>query len=131
MLCVFFGLVSFCEMMLLMMISCVNSILAVFYYGNITYPSHDPPKMGFLSTVPQDAALQLVSAVATVETGNNLPCRSLLLSSLAPFFYPPPPYSSIGSGTKRDGDEVFVWIEEQCVADKRVVGVVGVFQLCS
>ena len=118
-------------MMLLMMISCVNSVLAVFYYGNITCPSHNPPKMGFLSTVSQDVALQLVSAVATVKMGNNLPCRSLLLPSLAPFFYPRPPYSSIGSGTKRDGDEVFVWIEQQCVADKRVVGVVGVLQLCS
>ena len=129
MLC-FFGLVSFCEMML-MIILCVNSILAAFYYRNITYLSHDPPKMGFLSTIPQDAVLQLVSAVATVKTGNNLPCRSLLLPSLTPFFYLPPPYSSIGSGTKRDADEVFVWIKEQCVADKRVFGVVGVLQLSS
>ena len=98
----FFGLVSYCEMMLLMMISCVNSVLAAFYYGNITCPSHDPLKMGFLSTVLQDAAAQLVSAVATVKMGDNLPCRSLLLPSLSPFFYPPPPYSSIRSGTKRD-----------------------------
>ena len=85
-----------------MMISCVNSLLAAVYYGNITYPSHDPPKMGFLSTVPQDVALQLVSTVATVKMGNNLPCRSLLLPSLSLFFYPPPPYSSIESGTKRN-----------------------------
>ena len=85
-----------------MMISCVNSLLAAFYYGNITIRHTDPPKMGFLSTVPQDAASQLVSAVAAVKTGNNFPCRSLLFPSLSPFFYPPPPYSSIGSGTKRN-----------------------------
>ena len=74
---VFFGLVSFREMMLLMMIWWVNSVLAAFYYGNITHPSRDPPKMGFLSTVPQDAASQLVSAVAAVKTGDNFPCRFL------------------------------------------------------
>ena len=85
---------------MLLMIWWVNSVLAAFYYGNITHPSRDPPKMGFLSTVPQDAESQLVSAVAAVKKGDNLPCRFLLPPALSPFFYPPPPYSSIGSGTK-------------------------------
>ena len=58
--------------------------MAAFYFGNITYPSRDPPKMGFLSTVPQDAASQLVSAVAAVKTGDNFPGRF----SLLPFFTP-------------------------------------------
>ncbi|KIJ93822.1 hypothetical protein K443DRAFT_377715 [Laccaria amethystina LaAM-08-1] len=51
----------------------LKSVLAAFYFGNITYPSHDPPRMGFLSTVPQDAASRLVSAVAAVQTGDNFP----------------------------------------------------------
>ncbi|EDR10123.1 uncharacterized protein LACBIDRAFT_318129 [Laccaria bicolor S238N-H82] len=58
----------------------LKSVLAAFYYGNITHPSHDPPKMGFLSTVPQDAASQLVSAVAAVKTGDNFP----YISEVAP-----------------------------------------------
>ncbi|EDR09872.1 uncharacterized protein LACBIDRAFT_318140 [Laccaria bicolor S238N-H82] len=58
----------------------LKSVLAAFYYGNITHPSHDPPKMGFLSTVPQDAAAQLVSAVAAVKAGDNFP----YISEVAP-----------------------------------------------
>ena len=86
----FFGLVFFWEMSLLMMIWWLNSVLVAFYYGNNTYPSHDPPKMGFLSTVPQDAASQLVSAVAAVKTGDNFPCRFLLAPSLFPLLLPTP-----------------------------------------
>jgi len=84
-----------------MMIWWVNSVLAAFYYGNITYPSRDPPRMGFLSTVPEDAASQLVSAVAAVQTGDNFPCR-FLLPRFPPSFAHPPPYRYIGSGTKRN-----------------------------
>ena len=47
-----------------------------------------PPKI--LSTVPQDAASQLVSAVAAVKTGDNFPCRFILPPSLSPCFYPLP-----------------------------------------
>ncbi|KAF7369314.1 Peptidase A1 domain-containing protein [Mycena venus] len=32
----------------------LKGVLASFYYGNITYPSVDPPRIGFLSTVPAD-----------------------------------------------------------------------------
>ena len=85
-----------------MIIWWLDSVLAAFYFGNITYPSHDPPKMGFLSTVPQDAASQLVSAVAAVKTGDNFPGRFSLLLFFTPSFTHPPPYSHIGSGTKRN-----------------------------
>ena len=33
----------------------LSSVLSTFYYGNLTYPSRGPPKLGFLSTVPPDA----------------------------------------------------------------------------
>jgi len=54
----------------------LKSVLAAFYFGNITYPSRDPPRMGFLTSVPQDAASQLVSAVAAVKTGDDFPAIS-------------------------------------------------------
>lgn len=38
--------------------------MATFYYGNITYPSQDSPRIGFKSTVPPDAGDQLKSTVA-------------------------------------------------------------------
>lgn len=43
------------------------SVLASFYYGNITHPSADPPRIGFLSTVPGDAAARLRAAVSRDE----------------------------------------------------------------
>ncbi|KAF8508254.1 acid protease, partial [Hysterangium stoloniferum] len=42
----------------------MKSTLVVFYYGNLTHPSVDPPRMGFLSTVPSDADALLAAAVA-------------------------------------------------------------------
>ena len=76
----FFGLVSFCEMMLLMMIWWVNSLLAAFYYGNITYPSHDPPKMGFLLTVPQDAVRGPILLVQPGYVHPSHPPNDLLIA---------------------------------------------------
>lgn len=47
-------------------------VMASFYYGNLSYPSHDPPRIGFLSTVPADAGDQLKSAVVEASaTGGN------------------------------------------------------------
>lgn len=40
------------------------SVLAAYHFGNLTYPSQDPPRMGFLSTVPDNADALLRSAVA-------------------------------------------------------------------
>lgn len=51
-----------------------HSVLAAFYYGNLTYPTHDPPKMGFLSTVPSDASDRMEAAVAAAgKVNNNFP----------------------------------------------------------
>jgi hypothetical protein len=50
------------------------SVLSSYHYGNLTYPSQDPPRMGFLSTVPADADEQLKAAVqAAAQDGGNFP----------------------------------------------------------
>ncbi|KAF9500304.1 acid protease [Pleurotus eryngii] len=42
----------------------LKGVMATFYYGNITYPSQDSPRIGFKSTVPPDAGDRLKSTVA-------------------------------------------------------------------
>jgi len=55
----------------------LKSVLASFYYGNLTYPSRDPSRIGLLSTVPTGAASQLTSAVAEASAnGGNFPTTS-------------------------------------------------------
>lgn len=49
------------------------SVLASFYYGNITHPSVDPPRVGFMSTVPNDANNQFTSAFAAAQANNGFP----------------------------------------------------------
>ena len=56
--------------------------MVAFYYGNLTRPSQDPPRVGLLSTVPSDAGSALQEAVASaVKNGGIFPCTlSLPLS---------------------------------------------------
>ncbi|TFY64841.1 hypothetical protein EVG20_g5810 [Dentipellis fragilis] len=49
----------------------MKSTLVAFYYGNLTHPSLDPPRIGFLSTVPTDAAAELDQAVDDAEANNG------------------------------------------------------------
>ncbi|KAJ7739036.1 aspartic peptidase domain-containing protein [Mycena maculata] len=50
----------------------MKSNLVVFHYGNLTNPSVDPPRIGFLSQVPADAATLLTQAVQdAVQNGGN------------------------------------------------------------
>ncbi|KAF9456223.1 aspartic peptidase domain-containing protein [Collybia nuda] len=59
----------------------LKSVLASYHYGNLTYPSQDPPRMGFLSTVPSDANDQMREAVKDAsQNGGNFP----VLSEVAP-----------------------------------------------
>lgn len=45
-----------------------------YYYGNITSPILDPPKVGLLSTVPPDVADQLQQAIqAVMSSGGQFP----------------------------------------------------------
>ncbi|KAJ6594383.1 aspartic peptidase domain-containing protein [Mycena capillaripes] len=41
----------------------MKSNLVAFHYGNLTHPSEDPPRIGFLSQVPVNAAALLTQAV--------------------------------------------------------------------
>lgn len=50
------------------------SVLVAYYYGNITNPIFDPPKVGLLSTVPADVAGQLQQAIqAVMNSGGQFP----------------------------------------------------------
>ncbi|KIM73674.1 hypothetical protein PILCRDRAFT_722010 [Piloderma croceum F 1598] len=44
-----------------------KSTLVAFYYGNLTHPSVDPPRIGFLSTVPKNASQLLSIAVESAQ----------------------------------------------------------------
>lgn len=58
----------------------MRSVLSSYYYGNLSLPSVDAPKMGFLSTVPSDASQLLADAVAAAtKAGKNYPGASALL----------------------------------------------------
>lgn len=46
-------------------------MLVAYYYGNITSPLLDPPKVGLLSTVPADVASQLQQAIQAVLTSDG------------------------------------------------------------
>ncbi|KZT73901.1 acid protease [Daedalea quercina L-15889] len=45
----------------------LKSNLVAFYYGNLTQPSVDPPRIGFLSMVPSNASALLTSVVTEAE----------------------------------------------------------------
>lgn len=52
----------------------IPSALAAFYYGNITHPDVDRPRIGLLSTLPQNASALLSQAVDAAGTSDgNLP----------------------------------------------------------
>ncbi|KZT71082.1 acid protease [Daedalea quercina L-15889] len=52
----------------------LKSVLVAYYYGNITHPSQNPPKVGLLSTVPPDVASQLQQAIqAVLASGGQFP----------------------------------------------------------
>ncbi|EIW59326.1 acid protease [Trametes versicolor FP-101664 SS1] len=46
----------------------LKSNMVVFYYGNLTHPSLDPPRMGFVSLVPQNAEALLDTAVEDAQS---------------------------------------------------------------
>lgn len=48
----------------------LKSVLAAFYYGNLTHPSQDPPRIGLLSTVPSDGGERLREAISAAEAAN-------------------------------------------------------------
>ncbi|KAL0071099.1 hypothetical protein AAF712_001657 [Marasmius tenuissimus] len=49
----------------------LKSVLSSYYYGNLTHPSQDPPRLGFLSTVPSDADDRYMDALRAANEGKN------------------------------------------------------------
>ena len=101
----------------------LSSVLSSYYYGNLSYPSQDPSRVGFLSTVPADAGDKLRAAVtAASNNGGNFVCECNLTSWHNPStsFYPRPHFhpdlclinSDTGSCAHRDAnipDDQFKW----------------------
>ena len=55
----------------------LKSNMVIFYYGNLTHPSEDPPKIGFVSLVPSDDNELLEDAVQEAQSdGGNFDCES-------------------------------------------------------
>ncbi|KAI3607677.1 hypothetical protein WG66_005018 [Moniliophthora roreri] len=49
----------------------LKSVLSSYYYGNLTHPSHGPPRLGFLSTVPPDANERYRAAFEFARDGDG------------------------------------------------------------
>ena len=47
------------------------STLTTYYFGNLSHPSQDPPRLGFLSTVPSDASGKMQNAASAAAKANN------------------------------------------------------------
>ncbi len=57
-----------------------KSNVVIFYYGNLTHPSVDPPRIGFVSTVPENASELLQTAVKLAQkNGGEFPSESLMV----------------------------------------------------
>ncbi|KAK0451304.1 aspartic peptidase domain-containing protein [Desarmillaria tabescens] len=50
----------------------LKGVLSAFHYGNLSYPSVDSPRIGLLSTVPEDASDKLIEAVREASSSDNL-----------------------------------------------------------
>ena len=49
----------------------LSRVLSSYYFGNLTHPSKDEPRMGFLSTVPDNAGDLMKAAVAAASNANG------------------------------------------------------------
>lgn len=47
----------------------LKGVISAFYVGDLEYPSRDPPRIGFLSTVPQNAGESLKVDVSSARAG--------------------------------------------------------------
>ncbi|KZW00274.1 acid protease [Exidia glandulosa HHB12029] len=99
----------------------LKSVLAAFYYGNVTHPELDRPRIGLLSTVPQNADSRLTEAISAAGASDgNLPALSqsaptttyvpigtgvagvpLAATSIGNSFSRPPKHSTAGSPPTR------------------------------
>ncbi|KAI0086972.1 aspartic peptidase domain-containing protein [Irpex rosettiformis] len=80
----------------------LKSTTVIFYYGNLTNPSVDPPKIGFVSNVPQNADTLLEQAVSEAQASGGLfestvevaPTASTVVTLSAPATASPTPAPS-------------------------------------
>lgn len=65
-----------------------DRVIAVFYYGSLSRPSVDPPRIGFMSTVPADAGQRLSEDVRFAQDAHvDLPSKSAFTSaSIGPIY---------------------------------------------
>lgn len=63
-----------------------HSNLVAFHYGNLTHPSVDPPRIGFLSTVPANADDLLKQAVLDAENNGGNFEREIVFNPLISIF---------------------------------------------
>ena len=54
----------------------LKSNMVIFYYGNLTHPSVDPPKIGFVSLVPDNADQLFTQAVDDAQKDGSFECKS-------------------------------------------------------
>ncbi len=60
----------------------LKSNVVAFYYGNLTHPSVDPPRVGLMSLVPQNASALLGDAVKEAQSaGGSFKCECLFPES--------------------------------------------------
>ncbi|KZT06710.1 acid protease [Laetiporus sulphureus 93-53] len=100
----------------------LKSAMVAYYYGNLTHPSQDPPRVGLLSTVPANVTQDLQDAVEAAISNGGFPATSNAAPSgtLAPTLsgldiIPPPTHSSNvsvfwTSGAATCTNNVALWI---------------------
>ncbi|XP_006456233.1 hypothetical protein AGABI2DRAFT_211096 [Agaricus bisporus var. bisporus H97] len=60
----------------------LKGVVSSFYFGDLKYPSRDPPRVGFRSTVPEDANGKLIAAVeAAIVNNKTFPSESIFCAS--------------------------------------------------
>ncbi|KAJ7489027.1 aspartic peptidase domain-containing protein [Mycena latifolia] len=96
----------------------LKGVLAAFHYGNITYPSADPPRIGLLSTVPENADALLQSALTDAEahnggnefsTSNAAPTGVPAAGGMGSGGVPLAPVGKIGSGNSNGAEKIVPW----------------------
>ncbi|KAJ4471235.1 aspartic peptidase domain-containing protein [Lentinula lateritia] len=60
----------------------LKSTLVAFHYGNLTHPSVDPPRIGFLSMVPDNADALLTQAVEDAQSAGGFESKSTMPSQI-------------------------------------------------
>jgi phytepsin len=112
----------------------LRSVLTSFYMGNLTHPSNDPPRIGFLSTVPDDDGAQLKAAVSAAGASDlpetwepaptGTPARATKTNSVGVLQAPTQGTSSSSSGGRGSKNAATSLVGSLLLVVTVVVGVV-------